>query len=92
MSYRPGCSIQRYSPTVLAKWHSRPRLRRSLVQLTHRRICHIFQIDVAPILVSFRTFQQFIPPPEARDLVFQYCRHNYIRLLRMHSFVVMPYT
>jgi REP element-mobilizing transposase RayT len=56
----------------------------------YRRNLPHLQIDDLPLFVTFHTCNDFILPPEARDLAFQHCLYDHMRLLHMHSFVIMP--
>jgi REP element-mobilizing transposase RayT len=54
-----------------------------------RNLAH-FQIEDTPLFVTFRTFEDFVLIPEARDLAFKHCLHDHMHLVHMHSFVIMP--
>ena len=56
----------------------------------YRRNLPHLQIDDAPYFVTFRTSKHFVLPPEARDLAYKHCLHDHMRLVHMHSFVIMP--
>jgi len=62
----------------------------SLVHFMYRRNLPHFQVDDTPVFVTFRTYKDFVLPPEARDLAYQHCLHDHMVLVHMHSFVIMP--
>jgi hypothetical protein len=41
--------------------------------------------------ITFDTFQRWLLPPAARDLVLNHCLHENGQKMRMHIAIVMPY-
>lgn len=60
-----------------------------LLHVYRRNLPHIQKSD-APHFVTFRTRNDFVLPPKARDLVFQHCLQENDWHVCMHGFVVMP--
>jgi REP element-mobilizing transposase RayT len=54
-----------------------------------RNLPHIQKSDAAHF-ITFRTKDDFILPPAARDLVLQHCLHDNGTLIQVHAVVVMP--
>ena len=54
-----------------------------------RNLPHIQKSDAAHF-VTFRTKDNFLLPPEARDLVLKHCVHDNGRRIELHAVVVMP--
>lgn len=54
-----------------------------------RNLPHIQKSDAAHF-VTFRTRDNFILPPNARDLALRHCLHDHEKCIQLHAVVIMP--
>lgn len=76
-------------------WHSRPRLCLKPMELKHnkyqyrRNLPHI-QKDNRAHFITFNTYERWVLPAAARDIVLSSCLHLNGTKMRLHAAVVMP--
>ena len=54
-----------------------------------RNLPHIQKSDAAHF-VTFRTRDNFVLPPSARDLALRHCLHDHEKRIHLHAVVIMP--
>lgn len=60
-----------------------------MIIMYRRNLPHIQKSD-APHFVTFRTNNNLVLPPAARDLVLKHCMHDHGKRVQLHAVVVMP--
>lgn len=68
-------------------WHSRPRLCGSMF---HRRNLPHFEKWDHPYFITFRTYEDFVLSPRARDLALYHCLYENGTRVHLYAAVIMP--